>query len=227
MDKRTFIEWDKDDIDTLKLMKVDVLALGMLSCLRRGLDLLKTHHGKDYSLASIPKDGTDDAPAVYEMLSRPDSIGVFQVESRAQMAMLPRIKPECFYDLVIEVAIVRPGPIQGGMVHPYIARRRGQEPVTYPSAALEKILKRTLGVPLFQEQVMSIGIEAAGLTPSEADQLRRSMATFKGQGIPRSARDRLVSGMLRNGYTREYAEQIIKPAAGFGSSGFPARHSST
>src|ERR1700760_2550998 len=137
-------------------MKVDVLALGMLSCLRRGLDLLKTHHGKDYSLASIPKDGTDDAPAVYEMLSRADSIGVFQVESRAQMSMLPRLKPQCFYDLVIEVAIVRPGPIQGDMVHPYLRRRQGLEPVEYQTEELKAVLEKTLGVPLFQEQAMKI-----------------------------------------------------------------------
>ena len=172
MEKRTFIEWDKDDIDTLKLMKIDVLALGMLSCLRRGLDLLKTYYGKDHSLASIPKDGTEDAPAVYEMLSRADSIGVFQVESRAQMSMLPRLKPACFYDLVIEVAIVRPGPIQGDMVHPYLRRREdlkhGKEP-DYPSPSpsegdrdeLKEVLKRTLGVPLFQEQAMQIAMKAA------------------------------------------------------------------
>src|SRR5208282_583711 len=190
MDERTFIEWDKDDIDTLGLMKVDVLALGMLSCLRRGLDLLKAHYGKDYSLASIPKDGTDDAPEVYAMLSRADSIGVFQVESRAQMSMLPRLKPQCFYDLVIEVAIVRPGPIQGNMVHPYLRRRDGIEQEHYPSPhpahgpanELEEVLKRTLGVPLFQEQAMQIAITAAKFTPDEADGLRRAMATFRHTG---------------------------------------------
>jgi error-prone DNA polymerase len=189
MDDRTFIEWDKDDIDTLGLMKVDVLALGMLSCLRRGFDLLKQHYGKDYSLATLPQ---DDA-AVYEMLSRADSVGVFQVESRAQMSMLPRLKPQCFYDLVIEVAIVRPGPIQGDMVHPYLRRRDelkiGKEPA-YPSPhpgqgdkdELKDVLKRTLGVPLFQEQAMQIAITAAKFTPDEADGLRRAMATFRHNG---------------------------------------------
>src|SRR6202043_3304531 len=175
MDDRTFIEWDKHDIDTVGLMKVDVLALGMLSCLRRGLDLLKNHSGKEYSPAPVPK---KDKPA-YDMLSRADSVGVFQVESRAQMSMLPRLKPQCFYDLVIEVAIVRPGPIQGDMVHPYLRRRQGTEKISYPSQELEAVLHKALGVPLFQEQAMKIAIVAAGFTPSEADKLRRAMATFK------------------------------------------------
>ncbi len=196
MDERTFIEWDKDDIDTLGLMKVDVLALGMLSCLKRGLDLLQQHYGVDYSLASIPKDGTDDAPAVYDMLSRADSIGVFQVESRAQMSMLPRLKPQCFYDLVIEVAIVRPGPIQGDMVHPYLRRRDRIDPEHYPSPdpaqgpadELKNVLKRTLGVPLFQEQAMQIAIDAAKFTPDEADGLRRAMATFRHNGTVHNLR---------------------------------------
>src|SRR5262252_1160720 len=171
MEDRTFIEWDKDDIDTLGLMKVDVLALGMLSCLRRGLDLIRAHYGKDFSLATIPQ---DDA-ATYDMLCQADSVGVFQVESRAQMSMLPRLKPRCFYDLVIEVAIVRPGPIQGDMVHPYLRRRQGLEPVEFPKPELKKVLGKTLGVPLFQEHAMRIAIECAGFTPDEADRLRRAV----------------------------------------------------
>ncbi|HWS08450.1 MAG TPA: error-prone DNA polymerase, partial [Xanthobacteraceae bacterium] len=215
MVERTFIEWDKDDIDTLHLMKVDVLALGMLSCLRRGLDLLKSYYGKDYSLASIPKDGTDDAPEVYAMLSRADSIGVFQVESRAQMSMLPRLKPQCFYDLVIEVAIVRPGPIQGDMVHPYLRRRDKIDPEHYPSPdpaqgpadELKNVLKRTLGVPLFQEQAMQIAIDAAKFTPDEADGLRRAMATFRHNGTVHLFEDKFIHGMVRRGYERAFAER--------------------
>jgi error-prone DNA polymerase len=238
MDKRTFIEWDKDDIDTLGLMKVDVLALGMLSCLRRGLDLLKAHYGKEYSLASIPKDGTDDAPAVYEMLSRADSIGVFQVESRAQMSMLPRLKPRCFYDLVIEVAIVRPGPIQGNMVHPYLLRRddlkNGKEP-EYPSPhpsqgdrdELKEVLKRTLGVPLFQEQAMQIAIEAAKFTPDEADGLRRAMATFRHNGTVHLFEDQFINGMVRRGYERAFAERCFNQIKGFGEYGFPESHAAS
>jgi error-prone DNA polymerase len=238
MDKRTFIEWDKDDIDTLGLMKVDVLALGMLSCLRRGLDLLKAHYGKEYSLASIPKDGTDDAPAVYEMLSRADSIGVFQVESRAQMSMLPRLKPRCFYDLVIEVAIVRPGPIQGNMVHPYLLRRddlkNGKEP-EYPSPhpsqgdrdELKEVLKRTLGVPLFQEQAMQIAIEAAKFTPDEADGLRRAMATFRHNGTVHLFEDQFINGMVCRGYERAFAERCFNQIKGFGEYGFPESHAAS
>jgi error-prone DNA polymerase len=235
MDKRTFIEWDKDDIDTLGLMKVDVLALGMLSCLRRGLDLLKTHYGKDYSLASIPKDGTDDAPAVYDMLSRADSIGVFQVESRAQMSMLPRLKPQCFYDLVIEVAIVRPGPIQGDMVHPYLRRRDRIDPEHYPSPdpaegpanELENVLKRTLGVPLFQEQAMQIAIDAAKFTPDEADGLRRAMATFRHNGTVHRFERQFIDGMVRRGYDRVFAERCFKQIEGFGEYGFPESHAAS
>jgi error-prone DNA polymerase len=235
MDKRTFIEWDKDDIDTLGLMKVDVLALGMLSCLRRGLDLLKTHYGKDYSLASIPKDGTPDAAAVYEMLSRADSIGVFQVESRAQMSMLPRLKPKCFYDLVIEVAIVRPGPIQGDMVHPYLRRRDKIDPENYPSPdpaegpanELENVLKRTLGVPLFQEQAMQIAITAAEFTSDEADGLRRAMATFRHNGTVHLFRDKFINGMTRRGYDRDFAEHCFKQIEGFGEYGFPESHAAS
>src|ERR1044071_4282020 len=202
MDERTFIEWDKDDIDTLGLMKVDVLALGMLSCLKRGFDFLKTYpEARVCDLASIPQDDRQ----VYAMLSRADSVGVFQVESRAQMSMLPRLKPSCFYDLVIEVAIVRPGPIQGDMVHPYLLRRErlktGIEP-DFPSPGppphkdeLKEVLKRTLGVPLFQEQAMQIAITAAKFTPDEADGLRRAMATFRHTGNVHLFRDKFITGM--------------------------------
>jgi error-prone DNA polymerase len=235
MDKRTFIEWDKDDIDTLGLMKVDVLALGMLSCLRRGLELLKTHYGKDYSLSTIPSDGTDDARKVYEMLQRADSIGVFQVESRAQMSMLPRLKPECFYDLVIEVAIVRPGPIQGDMVHPYLRRRDKIEPVHYPSPdpahgpanELKNILKRTLGIPLFQEQAMQIAIDAAKFSPDEADGLRRAMATFRHNGTVHLFEDKFIMGMTRRGYDRTFAERCFEQIKGFGEYGFPESHAAS
>jgi error-prone DNA polymerase len=238
MKERTFIEWDKNDIDTLRLMKVDVLALGMLSCLRRGLDLIKQHYGRDYELATIPKDGTEDAPAVYDMLSRADSIGVFQVESRAQMSMLPRLKPRCFYDLVIEVAIVRPGPIQGDMVHPYLRRREdlknGKEP-DYPSPhpsqgdrdELKEVLKRTLGVPLFQEQAMQIAITAAKFTPDEADGLRRAMATFQHTGKVHLFRDKFINGMADRGYDRSFAEHCFGQIEGFGEYGFPESHAAS
>jgi error-prone DNA polymerase len=231
MDDRTFIEWDKDDIDTLGLMKVDVLALGMLSCLRRGLDLLKRHYGHDYSLATLPQDDE----AVYEMLSRADSVGVFQVESRAQMSMLPRLKPRCFYDLVIEVAIVRPGPIQGDMVHPYLRRRDGIDREHYPSPdpahgpknELEDVLKRTLGVPLFQEQAMQIAITAAKFTPDEADGLRRAMATFRHTGNVHLFRDKFINGMTARGYDRDFAENCFGQIEGFGEYGFPESHAAS
>ena len=231
MEKRTFIEWDKDDIDTLGLMKVDVLALGMLSCLRRGLDLLKIHYGEDRSLATLPQDDK----TVYEMLSRADSVGVFQVESRAQMSMLPRLKPACFYDLVIEVAIVRPGPIQGDMVHPYLKRREGSEKVHYPSPdpahgpadELKEVLKRTLGVPLFQEQAMQIAITAAQFTPDEADGLRRAMATFRHNGSIHLFRDQFIGGMTRRGYERKFAESCFGQIEGFGEYGFPESHAAS
>ncbi|HVS95912.1 MAG TPA: error-prone DNA polymerase [Puia sp.] len=223
MEDRTNIEWDKNDIDALGFLKIDVLALGMLTAIRKMYDLARDHYGKEYTLYNIPQDD----PKVYDMISAADTIGVFQIESRAQQAMLPKVKPRNFYDLIIEVAIVRPGPIVGGMVHPYLARRAGLEPVTYPSRAVQKILERTLGVPLFQEQVMSIGIEAAGLSASEADGLRRSMATFKGEGIPPEAKARLIAGMLRNGYSHEYAEHLTSQIAGFGSYGFPESHSAS
>ncbi len=234
MDDRTFIEWDKDDIDTLGLMKVDVLALGMLSCLRRGLDLLKTHYGKDLSLASIPGEGTEDAQKVYEMLSRADSVGVFQVESRAQMSMLPRLKPQCFYDLVIEVAIVRPGPIQGDMVHPYLRRRDRIEPENYPSPCpphdpneLKHILGRTKGVPLFQEQAMEIAITAAKFTPDEADGLRRAMATFRHNGTVHLFKEKFIRGMTCRGYAQDFAERCFKQIEGFGEYGFPESHAAS
>ena len=231
MDERTFIEWDKDDIDTLSLMKVDVLALGMLSCLRRGLDLLRQHYGRDYALATLPQDD----PAVYEMLSRADSVGVFQVESRAQMSMLPRLKPQCFYDLVIEVAIVRPGPIQGDMVHPYLRRRDGIDQEHYPSPApahgpadeLKEVLKRTLGVPLFQEQAMQIAITAAKFSPDEADGLRRAMATFRHNGTVHLFRDKFIDGMTARGYDREFAEHCFGQIEGFGEYGFPESHAAS
>lgn len=220
MEERTNIEWNKDDIDALGFLKIDVLALGMLTCIRKAFDFAKKQYGLDLTLANIPQDD----PAVYEMVSHADTIGVFQIESRAQMSMLPRLKPKCFYDLVIEVAIVRPGPIQGDMVHPYLRRRNGEEPVEYPSKELEDILKRTLGVPLFQEQAMKIAIVAAGFTPAEADELRRSMATFKAKGMVSHFKEKLIGGMMKNGYTLEYAQRVFRQLEGFGSYGFPESH---
>lgn len=223
MEGRTCIEWNKDDIDTLGFMKVDVLSLGMLTCIRKCFELARQHYGLELTLANIPQDD----PAVYDMICQADTIGVFQIESRAQQTMLPRLKPRTFYDLVIEVAIVRPGPIQGDMIHPYLRRRNGLEPVTYPSKELEEILKRTLGVPLFQEQAMRIAISAAGFTPAEADALRRSMATFKVKGLVGGFQEKLMSGMLKNGYAQEYAEKIFKQLEGFGSYGFPESHAAS
>ena len=220
MEDRTNIEWNKDDIEALGFLKIDVLALGMLTCIRKAFDLAKKHYDLDLTLANIPQDD----PAVYEMISHADTVGVFQIESRAQMSMLPRLRPKCFYDLVIEVAIVRPGPIQGDMVHPYLRRRNGEEPVEYPSKELEEILGRTLGVPLFQEQAMKIAIVAAGFTPAEADGLRRSMATFKAKGKVSYFRDKLIKGMTKKGYSLEYAQRVFKQLEGFGSYGFPESH---
>jgi error-prone DNA polymerase len=220
MEDRTNIEWNKDDIEALGFLKVDVLALGMLTCIRKGFDLAKQHYGLDLTLANIPQDDK----AVYEMVSHADTIGVFQIESRAQMSMLPRLRPKTFYDLVIEVAIVRPGPIQGDMVHPYLRRRNGEEPVEFPSKELEDILGRTLGVPLFQEQAMEIAIVAAGFTPAEADELRRSMATFKAKGMVADFEKKLVNGMLAKGYTEEFARRVFNQLKGFGSYGFPESH---
>ncbi len=259
MEERTCVEWDKDDLDALAILKIDVLALGMLTCLRRGFDLLNKHYwhhspngrinllsppprslrsptspasgGGSRGLAAIPPED----PAVYRMLSRADSIGVFQVESRAQMSMLPRLKPNQFYDLVIEVAIVRPGPIQGDMVHPYLRRRLGLEQVKFPAPApdhgpadeLERVLGKTLGVPLFQEQAMRIAIVAAGFTPAEADKLRRAMATFRRVGTITYFRDKLVEGMVRRGYPRDFAERCFRQIEGFGEYGFPESHAAS
>ena len=223
MPERTIIQWDKDDLEALGLLKVDVLALGMLSAIRRALALVAAFRGRPFALGDIPPED----PATYEMLGRGDSVGVFQVESRAQMSMLPRLKPRCFYDLVIEVAIIRPGPIQGGMVHPYLRRRQGREPVAYPSRALEQVLSRTLGVPLFQEQVMQIAIVAAGFSPGEADQVRRSMAAWQRRGGLEHFRERLLGGMRARGYPEAFAEQIYRQVLGFGSYGFPESHAAS
>jgi error-prone DNA polymerase len=217
MPERTVIQWDKDDLDTLGLLKVDVLGLGMLSCIRRALDLV----GK--RMRDIPAED----PKTYAMIQQADTIGVFQIESRAQMAMLPRLKPACFYDLVIEVAIVRPGPIMGKMVHPYLRRREGVEPVTYASEAVKKVLERTLGVSIFQEQVMQLAVVAAGFTPGEADRLRRAMAAWKRRGGIEPFRDKLIGGMLARGYSRDYAEQIFQQIQGFGEYGFPESHAAS
>ncbi|TWC18535.1 error-prone DNA polymerase [Pseudomonas sp. SJZ101] len=223
MAERTIIQWDKDDLDAVGLLKVDILALGMLSAIRRCFDLIERYRGERYTLAGLPRDDV----ATFEMISRADTIGVFQIESRAQMAMLPRLRPENFYDLVIEVAIVRPGPIQGGMVHPYLKRRNKEEPVTYPSEKLKTVLGRTLGIPLFQEQVMQIAIVAADYTAGEADQLRRSMAAWKRHGGLEPHRLRLAEGMDRNGYTPEFAAQIFEQIKGFGNYGFPESHAAS
>jgi error-prone DNA polymerase len=231
MEDRTTLEWDKDDIDALGMLKVDVLGLGMLSCLRRGLTLLEQHKQLALTLATMPAECRE----TYAMLRRGDSLGVFQVESRAQMNMLPRLRPKEFYDLVIQVAIVRPGPIQGDMVHPYLRRRSGQEKAEFPSPApahgpadeLERVLGKTLGVPLFQEQAMKIAIVAAKFTPDEADQLRRAMATFKHTGGVGSYRDRLVQGMVRRGYDPDFAERVFSQIEGFGSYGFPESHAAS
>ncbi len=223
MEDRTTIEWDKDDLDALGLLKVDVLALGMLTALSKGFELLDKHYGERLTLATIPP----EEPQVYAMIKRADTIGVFQIESRAQMSMLPRLKPEKFYDLVIEVAIVRPGPIQGDMVHPYLRRRQGLEDVVYPSRELEAVLNKTLGVPLFQEQAMKIAIVAAGFTPSEADRLRRAMATFRRVGTIKTFEEKMVEGMAVKGYDREFAERCFRQIEGFGEYGFPESHAAS
>ncbi|MDF1585635.1 error-prone DNA polymerase [Marinimicrococcus flavescens] len=223
MPERTVVEWDKDDLDALRMLKIDVLALGMLSCIRRGFELLRAHYGIDLDLARVPAED----PAVYEMLSDADSIGVFQVESRAQMSMLPRLKPRTFYDLVIEVAIVRPGPIQGDMVHPYLRRREGREPVEFPSRELEEVLGKTLGVPLFQEQAMRIAMVAAGFTPAQADGLRRAMAAFRRKGALDRYKEMLVQGMAARGYDAEFAERCFRQIEGFGYYGFPESHAAS
>lgn len=223
MEDRTIVEWDKDDLDHLNILKVDVLALGMLSCLRRCFELLFKHYGKTYTIASLP----EEDPRVYAMISRADTIGVFQIESRAQMSMLPRLRPKDFYDLVIEVAIVRPGPIQGDMVHPYLRRRQGLEQVRYPSEELKQILKKTLGVPLFQEQAMRIAIVGAGFSPGEADRLRRAMATFRRVGTISSFRQKMINGMVAKGYDADFADRCFKQIEGFGEYGFPESHAAS
>ncbi|HWA98315.1 MAG TPA: error-prone DNA polymerase [Pirellulales bacterium] len=223
MPDRTVIEWDKDDLDVLGILKVDCLALGMLTAIRKCFDLVKQHYGRELTLANVPAEDQ----AVYEMASRADTIGVFQIESRAQMSMLPRLRPKCFYDLVIEVAIVRPGPIQGKMVHPYLRRRQGEEQVTYPNDAIRQVLEKTLGVPIFQEQAMRLAVVAAGFTPGEADQLRRAMGSFRKSGLIASFRQRLIEGMQKNGLTGEYAEQVFQQISGFGEYGFPESHSAS
>ena len=223
MPDRTVIQWDKDDIEALRLMKVDVLALGMLSAIHRTLDLVAHQRGEPFEITDIPAED----PATYEMLCRADSVGVFQVESRAQISMLPRLQPRCFYDLVVQVAIVRPGPIQGGMVHPYLRRRQGKEPVTYPSAEIEGVLSRTLGVPIFQEQVMQIAMVACGFSGGEADQLRRAMGAWKRNGGLEAYRERVVGGMVARGYDPVFAAQIFSQIQGFAEYGFPESHSAS
>jgi len=223
MPDRTLIEWDKDDLESLGLLKVDCLALGMLTAVSKCLALLREHRGRDFTPATLPAED----PATYAMIRRADTVGVFQIESRAQMAMLPRLKPRTFYDLVVQVAIVRPGPIQGKMVHPYLQRRQGLEPVTYPSAALEEVFRRTLGVPLFQEQVMQVAIVAAGFSAGEADELRRGMAAWKRRGGLEHFRDRLFAGLAKNGYDTDFAERIFEQIRGFGSYGFPESHAAS
>ena len=223
MDGRTVIEWDKNDLDALGLLKVDVLALGMLSAIRRAFDLVAGCSGCHWSMASIPAED----PAVYQMIQQADTVGVFQIESRAQMAMLPRLKPACFYDLVIEVAIVRPGPIQGDMVHPYLRRRQGLEPVSYPSAAVRSVLERTLGVPIFQEQVIKLAMVAAGFSAGEADQLRRAMAAWRRRGGLEPFKQRLIEGMRARGYPEQFARQIYQQLLGFGEYGFPESHAAS
>jgi error-prone DNA polymerase len=230
MDERKMVEWDKDDLDAVKILKVDVLALGMLTCLQRAFTLLEDHYpdarddyGRPYVLATLPPEDKD----VYDMICRADTLGVFQIESRAQMSMLPRLRPRTFYDLVIEVAIVRPGPIQGDMVHPYLRRRQGKEKAEYPKPELEEILGKTLGVPLFQEQAMKIAIVAGGFRPGEADELRRAMATFKRTGTIGNYRKRMVDGMVLRGYEKDFAERCFKQIEGFGEYGFPESHAAS
>jgi error-prone DNA polymerase len=223
MPGRTVIEWDKDDLDSLGILKVDCLALGMLTAIRKGFDLIRQHRGRDLSLATIPAED----PEVYRMVQRGDTMGVFQIESRAQMAMLPRLKPKCFYDLVIEVAIVRPGPIQGDMVHPYLRRRCGEEPVDFPDERIRSVLEKTLGVPLFQEQAMKLAMIAGGFTPGEADQLRRAMGAWRKTGVMDRFRDKLLTGMKANGYSDDFAQRLFNQIRGFGEYGFPESHAAS
>jgi error-prone DNA polymerase len=223
MPDRTVIQWDKDDLDDLGLLKVDVLGLGMLTAIRRAFDLVSGFRGQPLTLAAVPAED----PVVYDMIGRADTVGVFQIESRAQMAMLPRMKPRRYYDLVIEVAIIRPGPIQGGMVHPYLRRRGGEEPVSYPGPEVQEVLERTLGVPIFQEQVMQLAVVAAGFTAGEADRLRRAMAAWKRKGGLGPFEERLIAGMKARGYTTEFARQIFQQILGFGEYGFPESHAAS
>ena len=223
MDERTIIQWDKDDLEELGLLKVDVLALGMLTAIRRTLDMITLRRGRPFSFYDIPRDD----PEVYAMISRADTVGVFQIESRAQMSMLPRLQPKNFYDLVIEVSLVRPGPIQGNMVHPYLRRRQGLEPVDYPSPEVQKVLQRTLGVPIFQEQVMELAVVAGGFTPGEADQLRRSMASWRKSGQLEQFKKKLMAGMLQRGYQEEFAQRIFSQIEGFSEYGFPESHAAS
>ncbi len=223
MPGRTVIQWDKDDLDALGILKIDCLALGMLTAIHRSFDLIEKHYRRKLTLSTVPPEDPD----VYDMICRADTMGVFQIESRAQMSMLPRLKPRCFYDLVIEVAIVRPGPIQGDMVHPYLRRRQGLEPITYPNEAIRQVLGKTLGVPLFQEQAMRLAIVAAGFTPDEADQLRRAMGAWRRPGLIEQFRSKLIEGMKRNGLSEEYAEQVFRQIRGFGEYGFPESHAAS
>ena len=220
---RTIIQWEKNDLEDLGLLKVDVLGLGMLSAIRRSFDLIRDYDGRDFTLATVPAED----PQVYDMICDGDTMGVFQIESRAQMSMLPRLKPRCFYDLVVEVAIIRPGPIQGDMVHPYLRRRSGEEAVSYPSDAVRDVLQRTLGVPIFQEQVMQLAVVAAGFTPGEADQLRRAMAAWKRRGGLGPFEDKLIIGMRERGYPDSFAKQIFNQIKGFGEYGFPESHAAS
>ena len=223
MPGRTVVQWDKDDLDELGILKVDCLALGMLSAIHRCFDLVSKHDGRELTLASVPAED----PAVYDMICAADTIGVFQIESRAQMSMLPRLRPRCFYDLVIEVAIVRPGPIQGQMVHPYLRRRAGEEQATYPTEAIREVLHKTLGVPLFQEQAMRLAVVAAGFTPGEADELRRAMGAWRRPGVIGRFQQRLIAGMRQQGLSEAFAEQVFRQIRGFGEYGFPESHAAS
>ncbi len=223
MDGRTVIQWDKDDLEELGILKVDCLCLGMLSAIRKCFHLVEQHWGRHCTLANVPQED----PRVYDMICAADTVGVFQIESRGQMSMLPRLKPRCWYDLVIEVAIVRPGPIQGNMVHPYLRRRSGNEPVVYPTPEIKAVLERTLGVPIFQEQAMKLAVVAAGFTPGEADQLRRAMGKWRKTGIIQQFHDKLMQGMAERGLTAEFAEQVFRQISGFGEYGFPESHAAS
>jgi error-prone DNA polymerase len=223
MADRTVIQWDKNDLDELGILKVDCLALGMLTAIRKCFELIERHHRRPLTLATVPPED----PQVYDMICQADTMGVFQIESRAQMSMLPRLRPREFYDLVIEVAIVRPGPIQGDMVHPYLRRRNGEEDVAYPNEAIREVLRKTLGVPLFQEQAMRLAVVAAGFTPGEADQLRRAMGAWRRPGIIEQFRQKLIEGMLARGLSQQFAEQVFNQIRGFGEYGFPESHAAS